>query len=185
MRTRALYAKGLKDKEFEEKTVEELNQYLENLEKEKKNQMGLRKKYYQEYISGAIKRSIPFNLTFDEFNDIISKPCHYCGQEPYIHERMIKRANMKEPMLKCVGVDRVDSKKFYDTNNCVPCCSKCNTMKMALEFEDFLNHIEKIHNHQKFLKERSSTIPEGSTSEAIADGSGTLQVNLDEDIVTS
>ena len=89
MRTRALYAKGLKDKEFEEKSIEELNQYLENLEKEGKNQMGLRKKYYQEYISNAIKRSIPFNLTFDDFNNIIGKSCYYCGQEPYIHEKLI------------------------------------------------------------------------------------------------
>lgn len=184
MRTRALFAKGLKDLESEAKSIEELESYLQNLEKEHKNQMGLRKKYYQEYIGNAIKRAIPFNLTFDEFNELISKPCHYCGQEPYIHESMIKRANMNEPMLKCVGIDRVDSNKFYNLDNCVPCCSKCNIMKMALGSDDFLNHVNKISSYQ-LSKERSSTISKESTSEVFADGSGTPQYILGEDIVTS
>lgn len=186
MRTRALYVKGLKDAESENKSVEELDSYLENLEKDRKNQMGLRKQYYKEYISNAVRRAIPFNLTFDEFNNIISQPCHYCGQEPYIHESMLKRANMNEPMLKCVGVDRIDSKQFYNLDNCVPCCSRCNTMKMALGSDDFLSHVEKISEYQKFLKERSSTISIESTSQVSGDGSGTLHsIAVDEDIVTS
>lgn len=147
--------------------------------------MGLRKMYYQEYISNAVKRMIPFNLTFEQFNDMISQPCHYCGEEPYVHSSMIKRANMKEPMLKCVGIDRIDSSKFYDLDNCVPCCHRCNMMKNALGQDDFLSHVEKIVQHQKEIREGSSTISQESTSEAYADGSGTLLKNQDEDIVTS
>lgn len=146
--------------------------------------MGLRKKYYQEYIGNAIRRGIPFNLTFDQFNDIISKPCHYCGEEPYVHASMIKRANMKEPMLKCVGIDRIDSSKFYNLDNCVPCCDKCNMMKNALEADEFLEHIQKIADHQNKIKESSSTISSESTSQANGDGSGTLLIE-DDDIVTS
>lgn len=184
MRNRALYAKALKEDTSSTKSKEELNLYLENLEKTKQNQMGLRKKYYKEYISNAIKREIPFNLTFDQFNDLISQPCAYCGEEPYIHKSMLPRANMKEPMLKCVGIDRIDSSKFYNLDNCVPCCSKCNMMKNTLETKDFLDHIERIYTFQKNKKESSSTISKESTSEVNADGSGTL-LNKDEDIVTS
>lgn len=50
--------------------------------------MALRKNYYREYISNAIKRAIPFNLTFDQFNNLISQNCAYCGQEPYICSRI-------------------------------------------------------------------------------------------------
>ena len=39
--------------------------------------MALRKNYYREYISNAIKRAIPFNLTFDQFNNLISQNCAY------------------------------------------------------------------------------------------------------------
>ena len=74
--------------------------------------------------------------------------------------------------------------KFYNLDNCVPCCSKCNMMKNTLETKDFLDHIERIYTFQKNKKESSSTISKESTSEVNADGSGTL-LNKDEDIVTS
>lgn len=195
MRNRALYAKGIASPETDSKTKEEVDAYLENLEKDRKNQMALRKNYYREYISNAIKRAIPFNLTFDQFNNLISQNCAYCGQEPYVHESMIKRAKLNEPMLKCVGVDRVDSDKFYDIDNCVPCCEECNKMKLNMTTEKFLGHINKIHDYQEQknnkLLEGSSTIPEGSTSQVDnGDGSGTPQDenkndNLGEDIVTT
>lgn len=175
MRNRALYAK-LTAEQSEDK-AKEIEEYLQNIEEEKRNQMGLRRKYYQEYIGNAVKRAIPFNLTFDQFNEIISQPCYYCGTEPYVHTSMLKRANMQEPMLKCVGVDRKDSSKFYDLENCVPCCSRCNMMKQTYTAEDFLEHVRKIVEFQN-NKESSSTIPSGSTSEANADGSGELLESL-------
>ena len=111
---------------------------------------------------------------------------------------MLKRAKVNEPMLKCVGIDRVDSNKFYDIDNCVPCCEECNKMKLNMTTDKFLGHIEKIHNYQENNKnkllEGSSTIPEGSTSQANGDGSGTPQDqksekrqsdDLGEDIVTA
>lgn len=55
MRNRALYAKGIASPETDSKTKEEVDAYLENLEKDRKNQMALRKNYYREYISNAIK----------------------------------------------------------------------------------------------------------------------------------
>lgn len=48
--------------------------------------------------------------------------------------------------------------------------------------EDFKEYISRVYNH--LFLEGSSTIPEGSTSEAIADGNGT-HLERDEDIVTS
>lgn len=171
MRNRALYAKLTAEQNSDK--AKEIDEYLKNIEEERRNQMGLRRKYYQEYISNAIKRSIPFNLTFDQFNEIISQPCYYCGTEPYVHTAMLKRANMQEPMLKCVGIDRKDSSKFYDVDNCVPCCSKCNLMKQTSTTKEFLDHIHKIIEFQK-SKESSSTILNRSTLQANGSGSGEL-----------
>lgn len=175
MRTRALYVKGLKDETTDVMSKEEMDKYFEDLEKGHMNQMGLRKKYYQEYVSNAFKRGFPFNITFDEFNELISQPCYYCGQEPYVHKSMLKRANMNEPMLKCVGIDRIDSSNYYYLDNCVPCCTRCNLMKNTLSRDEFLSHVHKIEQFQSKIKESSTTIPEGSTSQANGDGSGMPQ----------
>lgn len=80
------------------------------------------------------------------------------------------------------GIDRVDSSKGYTLDNCVPCCSKCNYAKHEMSVEEFKEYITNVY--QKLILKGSSTIPEGSTSEAIADGNG-MHPNKDEDIVTS
>lgn len=54
-----------------------------------------------------------------------------------------------------MGIDRVDSDKPYEIDNCVPCCTKCNFMKQAHSVEDFLNHVEAIY---KFRIKGSETI---------------------------
>ena len=43
------------------------------------------------------------------------------------------------------GVDRIDSSLGYSVNNCLPCCEKCNKMKLVYETNDFLNHIKQIY----------------------------------------
>ena len=54
-------------------------------------------------------------------------------------------------------------------------------MKNVYSMTDFIDQVHKISNFQK-LKESSTTIPEGSTLEASASGSGKLLIE-DEDIV--
>lgn len=149
------------------------------------HQLGLRKAIYLEYKNNAESRHHDFNLTFEEFNKLISGNCEYCGSNPGIRNggHLEKRKNKDQPDLYTNGVDRIDSSKGYTIDNCVSCCSKCNMMKNTYTKDEFLNHIIRIFNHQ--INKSSSTISQESTSEANADGSGTLQSNLDEDIVTS
>lgn len=148
------------------------------------HQMGLRKALFLEYQSNADSRHHDFELTFDQFNNLISGNCAYCDSEPRIKNggHFEKRKHKGQPDLYTNGIDRVDSSRGYTIDNCVSCCSKCNRMKNVYSKDEFLSHIEKIYLFN--FKEGSSTIPKGSTSEAIADGSGTPQI-LGEDIVTS
>lgn len=61
--------------------------------------------------SQANARGIPFLLTLEEYTNIISNKCHYCGTR-------IK-----------IGVDRLNSFGPYDKKNCVPCCVPDNLIK--------------------------------------------------------
>jgi hypothetical protein len=74
---------------------------------------------YAIYRAGAKKRSILFELSIEEFKQLIQGACVYCGGPGY-------------------GVDREDSAKAYVLGNVVPCCSDCNWMKQSLDKNEFI-----------------------------------------------
>lgn len=124
-------------------------------------------KAYCYYRTGAKTRNLEWNLTEEEFNKLIKSNCVYCGVAPCKRQTI----SYKDDYELINGIDRVNSKKGYNISNCVPCCSKCNSMKSNLMKNDFLNHVSKIYN---FSIKGSTTISKESTSEANADGSGEL-----------
>ncbi len=85
---------------------------------------------YRVKTGNARKRGINFELTEDQFRQLSSQNCFYCGREPsnrynnnngrkgYYHGDFIHS-----------GIDRVDNTKGYLFENCVPCCKECNFMK--------------------------------------------------------
>jgi len=85
--------------------------------------------FMNHYIKGAKKRDISFELTLEQFGDMVKKPCHYCN---YIKEG---EAN---------GIDRVDNDKGYHLDNCVACCGICNRMKLNYHVDFFLQKIRQI-----------------------------------------
>ena len=87
---------------------------------------------YNIYKKNAKKRNIDFNLTKQQFYDLTAQPCYYCGE--------LNNYN---------GIDRVDSSKNYTLDNCVPCCSYCNKMKMDYSKDFWLSHMKKILVHLK------------------------------------
>lgn len=91
------------------------------------------KKRYGHYKSGAKGRNLCFDLTLEEFKDITSQPCTYCGEfSAYFDDVGIS------------GVDRIDSSKGYVINNVIPCCEMCNKMKSNYDVHDWLNKIKTI-----------------------------------------
>jgi len=117
--------------------------------------------HYNQYIKSANNRNITFELSIDEFIKLISKKCTYCGVSDYCERYDVTGAG---------GIDRVDSSKGYNLNNCVPCCGICNTMKLDYTSNEFLNkclEITKKHklfdinNFEDELKEAFYKINEG------------------------
>ena len=94
--------------------------------KERRRREHPRRCYY-EYKSGAKRRKLSFNLTFKEFTTFWQQPCYYCGEN-----------------IKTIGLDRVDNSLGYSLNNVVPCCTKCNRMKMKEDRTSFIERCSKI-----------------------------------------
>ncbi len=100
------------------------------------------------YKKGALNRKYIFDLEESDFRKLTSSDCRYCGSEP----KQIVYAGRKKDEKYCYkynGIDRINNDIGYHIDNCIPCCSKCNTMKMDLEQNFFIEHIESIYN---FLK---------------------------------
>lgn len=76
---------------------------------------------------------------------------------------MTIRAIKAHQEFKYNGVDRVDNREGYSVGNCVSCCDICNTSKAELTLEQWTTWLEQVHRHQQLQKERSTTIPSGST----------------------
>ena len=80
--------------------------------------------------SGAKKRKLDWNISFEEFAEYNSRPCFYCGGS-------LPPAGG--------GLDRVDNSQGYLNTNVVSCCELCNKMKRDLDLTEFIQHIHKIH----------------------------------------
>ena len=76
------------------------------------------------------ERNLQFSLTEAQFLSFWQKPCHYCCSE-----------------IQTIGLDRVENNVGYEFNNVVPCCYTCNSMKMNLEYNEWISHMKKIINN--------------------------------------
>lgn len=122
---------------------------------------------YCGYRSNAKTRGLEFNLSKEKFTIIIGKNCYYCGEPPK-ETGSSKLFNRTDTIFLHNGIDRIDSSKTYDDDNIIPCCGICNRMKNKFSQDIFFDKIKKIYD--KHLKECSTTIPKGSTSQANGDG---------------
>lgn len=114
---------------------------------------------YRNYRKAAARRGYEFGLDMETFCLLIGSNCHYCGAAPHMTIRSIKA----HQEFKYNGVDRVDNCEGYSLSNCVSCCDICNTSKAELTLEQWTTWLERVHHHQQLQKERSTTIPSGST----------------------
>lgn len=93
-----------------------------------------------QYKRHARNREFDFNLTYDEFANLIGQNCHYCGLPP----SNIKRTkNCKEGFIYS-GVDRLDSSLGYYLENSVPSCAICNRAKNDLSVAEFRDWVSKL-----------------------------------------
>jgi len=102
---------------------------------------------YEQYQSGAKSRNLEFNLSKEEYLEVIKQNCYYCGSEPELKQPHRGKGRYVGVPVPYNGIDRIDSSIGYKKENCLPCCTKCNYMKSDMNISSFTDHIKKIANH--------------------------------------
>ena len=72
---------------------------------------------YSELKSDCNRKKLKTDLTFEEYCDIVSNKCEYCGSD-------LAEAGH--------GLDKKNSELGYTKDNIVPCCWECNRIKTNL-----------------------------------------------------
>lgn len=100
------------------KKCSEYQQLIEEKRNRERNYKEERKAHLQTYftmhINESHKRGYETKLSFEEYCELVIKPCHYCN---YFNEK------------EAIGIDRVNNSIHYTKENCVPCCQICNRIK--------------------------------------------------------
>lgn len=99
-----------------------------------------------DYRQGAKRRGLEFNLSKDEFRELTSSNCTYCGLSPSSISYGSKGAKKEYGKYTFNGIDRLDSSIGYEMNNCVTCCTECNLAKGSRSYDEFIDWINRVHN---------------------------------------
>lgn len=87
--------------------------------------------------TGAVRRGLAWDLSFDQWREFAVSDCTYCGGEPSNSVAIHK--------IYYNGIDRLDSSEGYNEDNCVPCCKICNRAKSDTPLPEFLDWIKRVH----------------------------------------
>lgn len=91
-----------------------------------------------------------WSLTLDEAAKLISGNCFYCGRPPHrLYNSMKNRSKIGADKIKDLklvatgtilinGIDRKNNDIGYTKQNCVSCCTPCNTEKSVMAFAAFM-----------------------------------------------
>ena len=84
---------------------------------------------YNYYKHSSSYRGHSFGLTFEEFVNLVSRSCFYCGEQD-------------SPR----GIDRWENEIGYEFFNCRSCCKTCNYFKRKLSGHVFIERCQRIAN---------------------------------------
>jgi len=88
---------------------------------------------FAHYRANAKREKRFFRLSKRQFKRLTSSPCFFTGRIP-----SRTRRSSGGSVYTYNGIDRLNNKKGYTIENCVPCCWEVNQMKGAMALEEFL-----------------------------------------------
>ncbi len=98
---------------------------------------------WHNYKTKAQQRKLEWKLDKQTFWEIAEKPCYYCGSRKTSFLNQPKTSPWALP-YQYTGVDRVDSRRGYTTDNVNPCCKWCNMAKSNRTEKDFLEWAKRV-----------------------------------------
>ena len=99
---------------------------------------------YTQYKTRACNKSLPFEITKDEYVELIKGNCYLCGRKSYE-----KHKN---------GIDRVNNNLGYTMSNVKSCCGSCNHIKKDLELDELFSKMTEIFLKCKIKVETTTII---------------------------
>lgn len=99
------------------------------------------------YKQRARRKGIEFSLTVEQFRQLTSGDCFYCGVEP---KQVMRPKNKRNRFGDYTynGVDRINSNLGYIIDNCRSCCGICNKAKRDLTDEEFKEWMTRLSLYQ-------------------------------------
>jgi hypothetical protein len=95
------------------------------------------------YKKGAEDRGLSWELTEEQFRSLTTSDCYYTGRKP---SQEFTAASGE--VYTYSGIDRLDSSVGYTVDNCVPCCTQVNRMKMAMGINEFLELVSEVNGYR-------------------------------------
>lgn len=100
---------------------------------------------YGAYKKSATERGYTFELTKNEFKEIATKPCIYCGDVlTNIKRPSDAGKRTRNGYWRYTGIDRYDNSIGYTLSNSVPCCRVCNRVKTDMDVDTLKIHLQKM-----------------------------------------
>lgn len=93
------------------------------------------------YKTRAKKYSYEFELTKEQFKELISRECSYCGRQAGGIHGFENKTN--QPLVYS-GIDRKNPTIGYTIENSVPCCKQCNYGKHNLQYEEWTRYLDDL-----------------------------------------
>lgn len=93
------------------------------------------------------------NITFDQWYDLTQQNCFYCNSTPaqkanrHLNDKNSSAYARKYGTFIYNGVDRINNLEKHNTDNCVPCCMRCNMAKGTMSIKQFKVWVIKTYNH--------------------------------------
>jgi len=108
----------------------------------------LRNGVLADYKKSAKLRGYDWYLSDDHAIQLFQGNCHYCGVAP--STVLSTPSSYGGPRWEFVynGIDRKDNSLGYIESNVVPCCKFCQYAKRDLLYQEFLDHLIRVGNHQ-------------------------------------
>jgi hypothetical protein len=102
---------------------------------------------FNNYIQGAKRRNLLFDIDKEYFFELTKKNCHYCGIQPFRSTKGINKNGNGHILYN--GIDRKEPNLGYTKDNSVSCCKNCNYAKGTMTYLEFNQYIERLINFNK------------------------------------
>lgn len=90
---------------------------------------------FRKYMATARKRGLRWAIEFEDYCDLMTRECVYCGRRPM---NRVTHTYFKI-RFRYQGLDRKNNKLGYTKANSVPCCGRCNSVKgKHLDYETMM-----------------------------------------------